>query len=182
MLVSYLSMPSGINKQVREIVDKTLSPCEIFFINDLFVFGNSNKNDNKRCEETTALLIEQIVNSNTYNNTEGEIICCLIFFKLLDTRIYHNFLLNSSSVKKEHTRKFARKMIDHFSNGIIFDYLKDNLVTDKVYFFKNKNVRYKLIIRVKIIIFLLSLLKKQKNNINTQKQRRRWFTYTGQVV
>ena len=62
MLVSYLSMPSGINKQVREIVDKTLSPCEIFFINDLFVFGNSNKNDNKRCEETTALLIEQILN------------------------------------------------------------------------------------------------------------------------
>ena len=80
MLVSYLSIPSSINKHVQEITDKTLSPCEIFFIIDLFVFGNSNKNDNKRCEETTALLIEQIINSNnsnTYNNTEGEIIFCL---------------------------------------------------------------------------------------------------------
>ena len=75
MLVSYLSMPSSINNEVQEIVDKTLSPCEIFFIIDLFVFGNSNKNDNKRCEETTSLLIEQIIN---YNNTEGEIIFCLI--------------------------------------------------------------------------------------------------------
>ena len=182
MIISYLSMPSGIHNKVQEIIDKTLSPCEFFFINELFVFGNSNKNDNKRCEETTALLIEQIINFNTYNNTNAEILFCLIFFKLLDTSIYHNFLSKSSLVKKTQTREFARKMIEHFSNGIIFDYLKDNLVIGKVYFFKNKNVRYKLIIRVKIIIFLLSLLKKQKYSINTQKQRKRWFTYTGQVV
>ena len=181
MLVSYLSMPSSIHKEIQEIIDKTLSPCEIFFIINLFVFGNGNKNDNKRCEETTALLIEQIINSNTYNNTKGEIIFCLIFFKLLDTPIYHNFLLKSSSIKKAQTHKFARKMIEHFSDSIIFEYLKDNLVTDKIYFFKNKNIRYKLVIRLKIIIVFIRLLKLAKYK-HENKHRRRWFTYTGQIV
>jgi hypothetical protein len=30
-------MPSSINKEMKEIIDKTLSPCERFFINNLFV-------------------------------------------------------------------------------------------------------------------------------------------------
>jgi hypothetical protein len=180
-LLKYLNLPKDLEEHSTYIIKTLLSPCEVMFITELFYFGVGNKMNFDRCRRSIQLIIDQIIyNNKTKINEELDIFMFLIIFKLLDTKVYNKFLLNHDNNRKIKTYNLALQSLDYFnSDSLLKDYLKTNLVSGKVYFFKNKLLMYKSRLIIKIIIIFLTMYKKVllKNKNETKRKRKRWFNF-----